>query len=169
MTMFESERAIADALKDHWRLYVFEGIVMIVLGVLAIAFPVFATLAVDLYLGWLFLLSGLLALAAMFSARHIPGFWWALVTAILAIAVGLALLFKPAAGVVSLTAVLVAFFVVEGVFQTGAALSYREAIPAPGAGCSPAASPISRSPRSSSPVGPGRSTGRSASSPASAF
>src|SRR5208337_3125005 len=60
---------------------------------------------------------------------HIPGFWWALVTAILAIVVGLALLLKPAAGIVSLTAVLTAFFIVEGVFQTAAALTYRDGIP----------------------------------------
>jgi uncharacterized membrane protein HdeD (DUF308 family) len=127
--MFESQRTIGDALKAHWRLYVFEGVVMIVLGVLAIAYPVFATLAVDLYLGWLFLLTGVLALVATFAVRHVPGFWWALVTALLAIAVGLALLLKPAAGIISLTAVLTAFFVVEGAFQAAAAWSYREAIP----------------------------------------
>ena len=43
--------------------------------------------------------------------------------------VGLALLLKPAAGIVSLTAVLTAFFIIEGVFQTVAALSHREVIP----------------------------------------
>jgi uncharacterized membrane protein HdeD (DUF308 family) len=128
--LFESHRTIADALKANWRAYVFEGVVTIVLGVLAIAYPVFATLAVDLYLGWLFLISGVLALVAMFSVRHVPGcFWWALVTALLAIVVGLALLLKPAAGIVSLTAVLTAFFIVEGAFQAATALSYREAIP----------------------------------------
>jgi uncharacterized membrane protein HdeD (DUF308 family) len=127
--LFESQRTIADALKAHWRLYVFEGVAMIVLGVLAIAYPVFATLAVDLYLGWLFLFSGVLALVAMFSVRHVPGFWWALVTALMAIIVGLALLLKPAAGIMSLTAVLAAFFIVEGAFQAAAALIYREAIP----------------------------------------
>ena len=127
--LFESQRTIADALKAHWRLYVFEGVVMIVLGVLAIAYPVYATLAVDLYLGWLFLFSGVLALVATFAVRHVPGFWWALVTALLAIVVGLALLLKPAAGIMSLTAVLTAFFIVEGAFQAAAALSYREAIP----------------------------------------
>ena len=36
---------------------------------------------------------------------------------------------KPAAGIVSLTAVLTAFFIVEGVFQTAAALTYRDGIP----------------------------------------
>ena len=126
---FEPQRDIIDTLKAHWRLYAFEGAVMIVLGVLAIVFPVFATLAVDLYLGWLFLFAGLLALIAMVSARHIPGFWWALVTALLSIAVGVMLLWRPAAGVFSLTVVLTAFFTVEGVFQTAAALSYREIIP----------------------------------------
>ena len=127
--LFESHRTIADALKANWRAYVFEGVVTIVLGVLAIAYPVFATLAVDLYLGWLFLFSGVLALVAMFSVRHVPGFWWALVTALLAILVGLALLLRPTAGIISLTAVLTAFFIVEGAFQAAAALSYREAIP----------------------------------------
>jgi uncharacterized membrane protein HdeD (DUF308 family) len=124
--MFESQRTIADA-PAQWRLYVFEGVVMIVLGVLAIAYPVFATLAVDLYLGWLFLISGVLVLVATFAVRHVPGFWWALVTALLAIVVGLALLLRPAAGIMSLTAVLTAFFVVEGAFQTVTAWSYREA------------------------------------------
>ncbi len=73
---FGPQRAIIDTLKARWRLYAVEGVVMIVLGVLAVVFPVFAMLAVDLYLGWVFLLAGLLALAAVFSARHIPGFWW---------------------------------------------------------------------------------------------
>ena len=125
----EAQRAVVDTLRAHWRLYVFEGVVMIVLGVLAIVFPVFATLAVDLYLGWLFLFAGVLALIVMISTGRIPGFWWALVTAILAIVVGLTLLLKPAAGIVSLTAVLTAFFIVEGVFQAAAALTYREGIP----------------------------------------
>ena len=125
----EGQHPVADMLKAHWRLYVFEGVVMIVLGVLAIVFPVFATLAVDLYLGWLFLFCGVLALIIMITAGNIPGFWWALVTAILTILVGLALLLRPGAGVVSLTAVLTAFFIVEGVFQTAAALTHRDGIP----------------------------------------
>src|SRR5215469_12005819 len=39
----EAQRSVVDTLRAHWRLYVFEGVVMIVLGVLAIVFPVFAT------------------------------------------------------------------------------------------------------------------------------
>jgi uncharacterized membrane protein HdeD (DUF308 family) len=128
-SVFASQRSVTDALKAHWRLYVLEGVMMMVLGVLAIAYPVFATLAVDLYLGWLFLFSGLFALVATFSARQFPWFWWALVTSLLSILVGVTLIWKPGEGVISLTAVLTAFFFVEGVFQAAAALSYRDAIP----------------------------------------
>ena len=88
--MTASQRSVIDMLRAHWRLYVLEGVLMIVLGLLAIASPVFATLAVDLYLGWLFLFSGLFAVIAAFSARQFPGFWWALVTALVSVLVGVA-------------------------------------------------------------------------------
>jgi uncharacterized membrane protein HdeD (DUF308 family) len=128
-SVLASHRPVIDTLKAHWRLYVPEGVMMMVLGVLAIAYPVFATLAVDLYLGWIFLISGLFALVATFLARQFPGFWWALVTSLLSILVGVMLIWKPGEGVISLTAVLAAFFFVEGVFQVAAALSYRDSIP----------------------------------------
>ena len=128
-TLVEMQRTIGDTLRAHWRLYVFQGVLMIVLGVLAVAAPAFATLTVDIYVGWLFLISGVLGLIAMFSARNVPGFLWTLVTALLSIVVGGALLWKPAEGAVSLTIVLTAFFIVEGIFQAVAAFTYRDAMP----------------------------------------
>ncbi|HUK07246.1 MAG TPA: DUF308 domain-containing protein [Stellaceae bacterium] len=53
---------------------------MIILGVVAVAAPVAATLAVGLYIGWILLLSGLVGLIAMFSAGSLPAFLWTLVT-----------------------------------------------------------------------------------------
>jgi uncharacterized membrane protein HdeD (DUF308 family) len=123
------QRTIGDTLRAHWRLYVFQGVLMIILGVLAVAAPAFATLTVDIYVGWLFLISGVLGLIAMFSARNVPGFLWTLVTALLSIVVGGVLLWKPVEGALSLTIVLTAFFIVEGLFQAAAALIYRDAIP----------------------------------------
>src|SRR5713226_5209631 len=102
---------------------------MIVLGALAIVAPVLATLAVDVYVSWLFLFSGTIGLVAMFSARNVPAFLWTLVTALLSVAVGVLLLWQPIEGVLSLTIVLTAFFIVEGIFQTVTALIYREGIP----------------------------------------
>ena len=128
-TLIEMQRTIGETIRAHWRMYVFQGVVMIVLGVLAIAAPAFATITVDIYVGWLFLISGVLGLIAMFSARSVPGFLWTLVTALLSIVVGGVLLWKPVEGALSLTIVLTAFFIVEGVFQAAAALIYRDAIP----------------------------------------
>jgi len=128
-TLVEMQRTIGHTLRAHWRLYVFQGVLMIGLGLLAVAAPAFATLTVDIYVGWLFLISGVLGLIAMFSARNVPGFLWTLVTALLSIVVGGVLLWKPVEGALSLTIVLTAFFIVEGVFQAAAALIYRNAIP----------------------------------------
>src|SRR5271170_2431723 len=116
-TRVAMQRTIGDTLRTHWRLYVFQGVLMIILGVLAVAAPAFATLTVDIYVGWLFLISGVLGLIAMFSARNVPGFLWTPVTALLSIVAGCALLWKPAEGAVSLTIVLTAFFIFEGIFQ----------------------------------------------------
>jgi uncharacterized membrane protein HdeD (DUF308 family) len=127
--LFATQRGIGETLREHWRLFLFQGAIMIGLGMLAIAAPVWATLAVDVYVGWLFLISGVVGLVAMFSARSVPGFLWTFVTALLSVAVGALLLWRPIEGVLSLTIVLTAFFIVEGIFQAAAALIYRDGMP----------------------------------------
>lgn len=122
----DMQRAVSGALKAHWRLFLFQGVVMIILGILAVCAPVAATLVVDVYIGCLLLVSGIVGLIAMFSAHDIPAFVWSLVTAALSVAVGILLIWKPAAGAMSLTFVLTAFFVAEGVFQTVISISYRD-------------------------------------------
>ena len=46
----------AASIKDHWTLFVIEGVILVVLGMAAILVPVVASLAVALLLGWLFLI-----------------------------------------------------------------------------------------------------------------
>jgi len=122
------ERAIREALGAHWRLFMFQGVVMIVLGVLGVAAPVAATIAVEIYIGWLFLISGIVGLVAMFSAKDIPAFLWSLITAALSLAVGALLVWRPIAGAISLTILLTAFFIAEGVFQIATSIAYRDVI-----------------------------------------
>src|SRR6187402_2109063 len=107
----EAERS----LRERWWLFVVEGVVLLVLGLLAVLVPALATIGFTLFLGWLFLLSGVMGLVATFYARQAPGFWWSLVSAVLGIAVGLILLVSPAGGAISLTLLLIVFFVMEGV------------------------------------------------------
>ena len=125
----EFQGAVRSALHENWKWFVFQGSAMLILGCLAVAEPVIASVAVDIYVGWLFLFSGLLGLVAMFSARDASAFFWMLLTAALSLAVGIMLVWKPAEGTMSLTLVLTAFFLAEGAFQIAASLSYRDVMP----------------------------------------
>jgi uncharacterized membrane protein HdeD (DUF308 family) len=113
------------AAHDHWVLFLVEGVVLVVLGATAIVIPVIATLAATVVLGWLFLVSGIMGLVSTFWMRQAPGFWWALISAVLGIVVGALLLASPLRGAVTLTIVLVAFFIIEGVASIMFALEHK--------------------------------------------
>jgi len=118
-------RTVIRALHDHWMLYAIEGVVLLVLGAIAIVVPPIATLAVTILLGWLFLVSGIVGLVTTFWMRQAPGFWWSLVSGVLGVVVGLLLLAEPLRAMVSLTIVLVAFFIIEGVASIMFALEHK--------------------------------------------
>ena len=118
-------RAVANALHRHWKLYLAEGIALVILGFVAILVPPIATLAVTIVLGWLFLISGVIGLYTTFMMRHAPGFWWSLVSAALAVLVGGILLAQPVSGAFSLTLVVIAFFIIEGVASIMFALEHK--------------------------------------------
>jgi uncharacterized membrane protein HdeD (DUF308 family) len=119
------QRAVEGALHRHWVLFLVEGIVLLILGALAVLVPPIATLAVTILFGWLFFISGIVGLITTFWMRNAPGFWWSLVSAVLAIVVGLLLLVKPLGGALSLTLLLIAFFIVEGAASIMFALDHR--------------------------------------------
>ena len=121
----ELQRTLTQSIREHWVLFLVEGIVLVVLGILAIVVPVIATLAVAIFVGWLFLISGIVGLVTTFMARQMPGFWWALLSAVLAIAAGLVLLAWPVSGAVSLTLLLIVFFTIEGVLTIMYAIEHK--------------------------------------------
>ena len=118
-------RAVAGAIHEHWGLFLAEGIILVLLGLIAIVVPPIATLAFTIIIGWLFLVSGVVGLITTFWARGAPGFWWSLISAIIAIAAGVVLLMWPVSGTLSLTLVLIAFFVVEGIVSIMYAIEHR--------------------------------------------
>jgi len=120
------QRALTQSIREHWVLFLIEGIVLVVLGLLAIIIPPLATIAVTIFLGWLFLVSGIVGLVTTFWARHAPGFWWSLLSAVLAIAAGIVLLGWPVRGAVSLTLLLIVFFIIEGVLSIMYALEHKK-------------------------------------------
>jgi uncharacterized membrane protein HdeD (DUF308 family) len=123
--MVIAEHAVANAIREHWKLFLIEGIVLVILGMAAIIVPPIATLAFTLVIGWLFLISGIVGLFTTFYMRGMPGFWWSLFSAIIAIAAGVVLLWQPIAGTLTLTFILIAFFFLEGVVTIMYAIEHR--------------------------------------------
>src|SRR3954447_7410253 len=90
------------AVRAHWKAFLFEGILLVILGLAAMILPPLASLAVTIFLGWMFLISGVAGLALTFWAREMPGFWWSLISAALGIFAGIILLAKPVQGTLTL-------------------------------------------------------------------
>ena len=107
--------SVTRSLHAHWRLFLAEGIVLLILGLLAIVVPQIATIAVAVFIGWILLVSGAVGLLATFRMRSAPGFWWSLISAILGIVAGILLFRSPGSGALSLTVILTVFLVVEGI------------------------------------------------------
>ncbi|MEO6382351.1 MAG: HdeD family acid-resistance protein [Nitrobacter sp.] len=113
------------AVSEHWKAFLFEGILLVILGLAAMIVPPLASLAVTIFLGWMFLVGGAAGLVFTFWARQMPGFWWSLLSAALALLAGIVLLAQPAQGTLTLTIVVGAYFLAEGVVTIMYALEHR--------------------------------------------
>jgi uncharacterized membrane protein HdeD (DUF308 family) len=114
------------AVREHWKAFLFEGILLSIIGLAAMIVPPLASLAITIFLGWMFLVSGIAGLVATYWARNMPGFWWSLISAALAVLAGGILLARPMQGVLTLTIVIGAYFLAEGVATIMYALEHRK-------------------------------------------
>ncbi|MEZ2143806.1 HdeD family acid-resistance protein [Bradyrhizobium sp. DN5] len=119
------QSAMSQAVKAHWKAFLFEGMLLAVLGIAALILPPLASLATAIFLGWMFLISGIGGLVVTYWARSTPGFWWSLISAALAVLAGGVLLARPIQAVLTLTIVLGAYFLAEGVATIMYALEHR--------------------------------------------
>jgi uncharacterized membrane protein HdeD (DUF308 family) len=117
--------SVANSLHAHWRLFLTEGIILLILGILAIVLPPIATIAVEVLVGWLLLMSGIVGLIATLRMRGAPGLWWSLLSAVLGIVAGIVLLRWPLSGALSLTLILTVFLVLEGLVSILYALEHK--------------------------------------------
>ena len=146
MSVPEDERAaligaaVANAVREHSTFFIVEGVILVLLGALAIFLPLFATITITIIVGWIFLASGIFGLITTFGMRGVPGFWWSLVSALIAIGAGVVLLMQPITGALSLTLILIVFFVVEASSASCMRWSIGESYLAAGSGCLSAAS-----------------------------
>ncbi len=117
--------ALSQSMHEHWRLFLAEGIILSLLGLAAIILPPLAELVATVFLGWLFLIAGIVGLVATVRARQAPGFGWSLLSALVAVIAGGVLLWDPLQGLITLTYVLTAFFIIDGLLIIILAIAHR--------------------------------------------
>ncbi len=93
------------------------GVSLICLGVLALASPMLAAVAVNALIGWLIILAGVVHIVVAFHSREAGSVIWRLLVGLAYVAFGGYVIARPTLGVVSLTLLLASLFLVEGIFD----------------------------------------------------
>jgi uncharacterized membrane protein HdeD (DUF308 family) len=101
------------------------GMVLLALGIAAVIFPMVSTLVATVFIGWILLISGIVALAGSFSFHGAGPFFGALLLGLLSIAAATFLLMNPLAGAVALTLMLGMIFMIQGAFELFFAFEMR--------------------------------------------
>ncbi len=117
--------AMRDVIKRHSLWYLLQGGLMVLTGVVAFLFPVFSSVAVVLMLGWLLIISGIFQAISLIGATNVPHFWLQLISVVLSVVIGILFLRNPGQGLLTLTLLLIVFFMVEGMAKVIFALTIR--------------------------------------------
>jgi uncharacterized membrane protein HdeD (DUF308 family) len=93
------------------------GVLLIILGMLAVGSPFLAAVAVNAVIAWLIVFAGVVHLIVAFHTREAGSLIWRLLVGLAYIAFGGYLIARPALGVVSLTLILASLFLIEGILD----------------------------------------------------
>lgn len=126
-----SDTSVATIVKKTVGWSIWLSVLMIVAGILAIASPLAAGIAVNLMVAWLLIFSGGAHLVFAWYTRTGRGFLGELLVGILYICIGVYLLMHPLAGLLSLTIALAIYLLLEAVLEFILSFMLR---PLPGTG-----------------------------------
>jgi len=93
------------------------GVLLIVLGILAPGSPFLAAVAVSVVISWLILFAGAVHVVLAFHSHRAGSVIWKLLVGLAYVFFGAYLIMHPLLGVASLTLVLAALFLIEGVLD----------------------------------------------------
>ena len=112
-------------LRKKWGWFLGLGIVLIVLGTIALGASVLMTMATMVLIGWLMIIGGLAESAHAFACKKWGGFFVDLLTGILYVVVGFLIAANPGATAVALTLLIALFLIFGGIFRTVTSLMIR--------------------------------------------
>ena len=118
-------QAMRETVKQHSLWYLVQGALMVVAGILALLYPLASSVAVVLFLGWILIISGVLQAISLIDAQQVPHFWLQLVSVVLSVIVGVLFLRRPGEGLLTLTLLLIVYFMVEGFSKVIFSLTIR--------------------------------------------
>ena len=117
--------AMRETVKRHSFWYLAQAGLMIIAGVVALIFPLASSVAAVVFLGWLMIIAGIFQGISLIGASKVPHFWMQLVSVGLFIIVGMLFLRNPGESILTLTLLLIVFFMVEGILKVIFALTIR--------------------------------------------
>ena len=117
--------AVRDTIRKRSMLFLIQGGVMVLAGVVALIFPAITSLGLLALLGWLLILSGVVQILSLIGATQVPYFWLQLVSVVLEVLVGYLLVSNPAAGLMAVTFLMLVLFLVGGIARVVFALMIR--------------------------------------------
>lgn len=101
------------------------GIILIILGTVALGRSIFVTLASMVFLGWLLVIGGVIEAVQAFWQRQWGGFFLHLLGGVLYVIVGLMVVVNPQVGALALTLLMALFFLIAGAFRIIGSLTMR--------------------------------------------
>ena len=108
-----------------WRWLAISGVLVALLGILAVLFPVATGLSVSVLLGGLLVVGGLAHLVHAFTGGGLTNFAWQALLAVVYTFAGISLLANPVIGLASLTILLIAYFLVSGIVELVVGIQQR--------------------------------------------
>jgi uncharacterized membrane protein HdeD (DUF308 family) len=120
---------LIECVQRHKKLLIKDGIVFVLLGLLALAIPTIFTLTIAKVIGVLCLIAGCMLAFHIAKGKELPNNSSSIVSMIVYLSLGLVLTAYPLSGVVTLNLLLICFFVLDGIFKITSAIQLR---PVPG-------------------------------------
>ena len=114
-----------ERLRKFWLRFVLLGVLLLILGTIAVVASVAVTLATMVFIGWLMLVGGVLQAAHGFTCKEWSGFFIDLLTGLLYLVAGTMIILNPAATAVTLTLLISMLLIFGGIFRIATALSVR--------------------------------------------